>query len=663
MGEQEHQYRLNELVAGSDDESVKAALSTARGLRSFLQSVDKLDADQLTSIVEQAIVLIEGFYVHLPFKRAMHGIDPVRRLRLLHQKVKLLPSEMSFHKEMTEIFTSLRDLHTNYVLPLYFARMVAFLPFRIEAWHDPNGQAHYVVSTVGKGFTHPTFCPGAEVTYYNGIPIERAVEIAADHHAGSNPAARWARGVAGLTVRAMSIAPPPDEEWAVIGYIALDGSEAEIRLDWTISSLPSELEHQPPAANAEIASAIGLDLEGDTVRRVERMLFSPEKITASRNLADRRAAVKRATANRSQYEAEAENVSVAAAAVTGTESMMPLVFTARPVLASGRQAAYVRIHTFMVDDDTEFVNEFIRLIGLPAMPQDGLIIDVRGNGGGLIWAGERLLQLLSPRTIEPCRAQFISTQQNLALCRGVGSLRQWAPSLERALSTGSPYSAAYPITPADKCNDIGQRYFGPVVLITDARCYSTTDIFAAGFRDHRIGKILGVDDNLGAGGANVWTLDQIANYFAGANVPSPVQTLPNGAGMRVAIRRMLRVGAEAGTEIEDLGIVPDATHPMTRADVLNGNTDLIAKAVEMLPVSTRRFDLSPTSAGNMLTLTLTTGEVDYVEVFVDGRAQSSHDVIGNAVTIQVQFSPQSRVDLRGYRNTGELICMRRWSQA
>ena len=39
-------------------------------------------------------------------------------------------------------------------------------------------------------------------------------------------------------------------------------------------------------------------------------------------------------------------------------------------------------------------------------------------------------------------------------------------------------------------NLVGQRYFGPVVLITDARCYSATDIFAAGFADHEIGPIL-----------------------------------------------------------------------------------------------------------------------------------------------------------------------------
>jgi hypothetical protein len=41
---------------------------------------------------------------------------------------------------------------------------------------------------------------------------------------------------------------------------------------------------------------------------------------------------------------------------------------------------------FSVQDPVAFVNEFIRLIGL--LPQDGLVIDVRDNGGGHIYASE-----------------------------------------------------------------------------------------------------------------------------------------------------------------------------------------------------------------------------------------------------------------------------------
>jgi C-terminal processing protease CtpA/Prc len=251
------------------------------------------------------------------------------------------------------------------------------------------------------------------------------------------------------------------------------------------------------------------------------------------------------------------------------------------------------------------------------------------------------------------------------LCRQASALKQWLPSLERAISTGAPYSAAFPITPPARCNDIGQRYYGPVVLITDARCYSTTDIFAAGFRDHGIGLILGTDKNMGAGGANVWTLDQI-RALSGTAAPAPLQALPRGAGMRVAIRRTLRVGAEAGTEMEDLGIMPDDVHPMTKADVLQGNPQLMAHAVKMLDdqlkgAAARVFNVTSALAGAQASLSVACKRVDYLEVVVDGRGQGSHDVLNDAAQIMVAATAGSRIELRGYLGTGELVCTRRWT--
>jgi hypothetical protein len=49
------------------------------------------------------------------------------------------------------------------------------------------------------------------------------------------------------------------------------------------------------------------------------------------------------------------------------------------------------------------------------------------------------------------------------------------------METGAAFSAASPITPPTRCNDIGRRYPGKVVFVTDARYYSTTDMFAVGF--------------------------------------------------------------------------------------------------------------------------------------------------------------------------------------
>lgn len=93
-------------------------------------------------------------------------------------------------------------------------------------------------------------------------------------------------------------------------------------------------------------------------------------------------------------------------------STMPKVFTARTVQTPSGTFGHIRIHTFHVPNAGPFVDEFVRLIG--ALPQNGLIVDVRGNGGGSVWASELTLQTLTPRRITPEPFQFINTPSTCA---------------------------------------------------------------------------------------------------------------------------------------------------------------------------------------------------------------------------------------------------------
>ncbi|MDX6281120.1 MAG: hypothetical protein QOH03_2191, partial [Kribbellaceae bacterium] len=218
-------------------------------------------------------------------------------------------------------------------------------------------------------------------------------------------------------------------------------------------------------------------------------------------------------------------------------------------------------------------------------------------------------------------------------------LGPWFDSLDLATETGAAYSAAKPITPEDEANAIGQTYYGPVVLITDARVYSATDIFTAGFADHQIGQILGVDDNTGAGGANVWThglLVTLLNEPPPPDETSPYVALPNGANLRVAIRRTLRVGDLAGTPVEDLGVRPDSTHQMTRRDLLEGNVDLLDAAGALLSAMlNRRLDVTTKLTGTTLSVTLDVEGLDRVDLYLDGRPISSEDLAGAPITIDI----------------------------
>ncbi|SOD98278.1 S41 family peptidase [Blastococcus haudaquaticus] len=626
-------------VEGRTDDLLPAELTVAFGagdaaipgsvpLHDFLRTAGTLTHAERMVIVGQALLMLEGNYVHLPLKSAMHAVNPVQRLRLLRARLlrqtdATMDPERTFHTEMSAIFHSVRDLHTNYLLPQPFAGMIAYLPFQVERCTD-GGRTSYVVTRLAQGLSAPTFGVGVEITHWNGMPVDRAVAVNADRFAGSNAAARLVRGVDSLTVRSLRLHLPPDEEWVTVSYLDAQGVRRELREPWLVAP------NAPAMADAEVlttaAASMGLDLHADETGRARALLYAP-----------------RAVEQQALGDAAVE-LSTEPAEVGGeVPSTMPLVFRARSVATAAGTFAHLRVFTFNVPDPAAFVAEFVRLVEL--LPQDGLILDVRGNGGGHILASEFTLQTLTPRRITPEPVQFVCTPLNLEICRRHEDnptdqidLGPWFPSLDQSVETGAIYSSAFPITPEDGANRVGQRYFGPVVLVTDARCYSATDIFAAGFQDHAIGPVLGVDDNTGAGGANVWTHGLLkALRDVPADPGSPYVPLPKQADMRVSIRRTLRVGALAGTPVEDLGVRPDVRHEMTRRDVLHGNADLLDAAGALLagrPL--RRLGLvTATQDDGTLDLQLTLAGIDRVDVYVDGRPRGSRDVADGTTSFAV----------------------------
>ena len=172
---------------------------------------------------------------------------------------------------------------------------------------------------------------------------------------------------------------------------------------------------------------------------------------------------------------------------------------------------------------------------------------------------------------------------------------------------------------------MGQAYYGPVVLITDARCYSATDIFAAGFQDHEIGPVVGVATYTGAGGANVWTHVLLRQLLPAGS--SPLQPLPAQAGFRVAVRRTTRVGKHAGELLEDLGVRADVPHAVTEADLLHDNRDLVEAAVQAIDGRlTRSLAVRLTNAADSTHVEVIALNLDRVDAYVNGRPIGSEDV-------------------------------------
>ena len=615
-------------------------------LPEFLKTLDaspQLTLSDQRTIVKQARLMFQEVYVNLQLKRAMHAVDPVQRLRLLERRLSVLQNrlpERKFHQEMISIFTSLRDFHTVYHLPEPYRSSHAFLPFEMEEYfEDRKGKVcRYVVKAPEdpKDIGDPTFKRGAIIKYWNGIPIERAVELNAERTSGSNGDARHSRGVETMTRRSLIVSLPPDEEWVDITY-EVGGQEKQIRLFWLVfRPEPSGCQEHASGRGEGLAPTSGIDMEGELIRTARVALLSPELAQIRKDLNKYSCADEIRAAAQNRADAQ-------------TMSIMPDIIRFGTV--AKKKYGYIRIFRFAppeplsVDD---FINEVVRILSL--MPENGLILDVRGNPGGLIVVGERLLQLFTPRTIETERLQFVNTPTTLALSKKFNDTMRWTESIEQSVETGSAFSQALPIEPAEKANEIGQRYQGPVVLITDARCYSTTDIFAAGFEDNEVGAILGTSGNTGAGGANVWD----HRKDLAPNLQGLLQSLPNGVEMSVGVRRTLRAGAQSGVPLEDLGVRPRKRHYLTRRDVLESNQHMMAAAVRLLKKFERHFirNAEVTTAPNgARTVRFSVENIDRVDVSVNGRPCSSLDIDSDTPDpLELPAKPDDlkSVQLRGF---------------
>jgi hypothetical protein len=177
-------------------------------LADFLATVPStLSVAERRLLVDQALVLLDDVYVHLELKRAMHAVEPIQRLRLLAHRLAT-PGRRRGRPTVTGCPTSRCTASSRRSSP----RSGTCTPTtccRARSGSAPRscrssssgttttGRTRYLVTRVLDGVDHPTFVAGVEVTHWNGMPVERAIEVNARcREAGTRPRrspAAWTR--------------------------------------------------------------------------------------------------------------------------------------------------------------------------------------------------------------------------------------------------------------------------------------------------------------------------------------------------------------------------------------------------------------------------------------------------------------------------------------
>ena len=516
-----------------------------------------LDGGERLLVLDTLVDVIGGAYAHLPAKRAAYAVDPVRALSQLRRRSGDL-TDADFHRMLTGLVTGLRDGHTRYVGPR--AGQVAALPFLVEQY-GPYASPTFVVSkTAAALVADRQFVPGVRIERFNAVPIARAVDVYADRETGGRPDARRARALESFTFRSLKHGPPPDEVEVVVDYETLAGKARRVTFPWRVVDPMRATTAVRPGTRG--AAKLAVNSAAEMVRRGKMLMFSFDVWAAQ--LTDGSAAPS----------------SKAKGASPWIETTFPDNLGARAWRTGGRTVGYLRIWSFDVDDVDGFLAEAERLLAL--LPRDGVIVDLRGNPGGLVWAAERLLQLFTSRTVTPTRFSLVASPLTRAMAQSPFNrmeLEAWAPSLEDAVSTGDLYSQPLPLTDPEWCNEGRATYPGPAVAVVDANTYSSGDLFAAGWVDHGIGELVTVGQATGGGGANVWTSNMLRDALSGTDFA--FAALPAEARFTLSVRRAIRSGVSDGIPIEDLGIA-GVPYDLTRADLLDGNVDLVAFCAGLL---------------------------------------------------------------------------------
>ncbi len=172
----------------------------------------------------------------------------------------------------------------------------------------------------------------------------------------------------------------------------------------------------------------------------------------------------------------------------------------------------------------------------------GLILDLRGNGGGSSSYGWNILTYLSDKPLKPTAAFY---RENPLL----DLVQSPAPSIRWRASPNRDYDAKRK-----------QIFRGPVVMLIDALSFSAAEDTAAVYKIMKRGKLIGMP--------------------SGGSTGQPYMfSLPGGGTARICVKRDTYPD---GSHFVGVGVLPDITAGLTVADVRDGTDSVMEIAAKQL---------------------------------------------------------------------------------
>lgn len=515
-------------------------------------------------LAEQAQIFFNDLYVNRYQKINMYGesptfsgghVDPIQAINaIVKNSDNMTTAELEVG--IQKIFINQRDLHLNYIFPKPYSNYKSILPltFSRVSGNDNffevrvNGiYSELMALSIGNQRVPEI---GDIVVGYGDKTILEAVYDFKQTGQGANEYGGFSRAIGQMTFISQKIHELPKNNSVAITFIsAKNGEKYTVNFDW-LSQWKEE-----PIKQDELTSA-NLLVQNTNSSKTETI--SEDKYLSNDDI----------------WQTEFNKFAIDNS--LKTNSLFPNNPTNEPVIKWGliendkKLFGYLKITSFVPVNGTPFaIDEIIRIIETQFQNTTGLIIDVRNNGGGSIVFADKLSQLFIPGDARAIQARLLNTDLNRVIFNdsifGSFSNPEWKEVINAVEGTSERYSAVAPFTTTAEANEIGQIYYKPVAVITNARSYSATDLFSCAMQDNEAAIIFGEDPQTGAGGANV-----IEHQLFERLVGAPFVKLPTDHAMRVSWRQSVRFGHHAGMLIEDHGCIADINVSLIPTDLYDG---------------------------------------------------------------------------------------------
>ncbi|MEM9103095.1 MAG: S41 family peptidase [Pseudomonadota bacterium] len=540
-------------TATPEEQAQAQLLSSARQFIQFPRYTN----EEKQTIANQAQRLL-SIYVNRENKKILYGdaVDAIPRINAIQRNAIQL-SDADLHTQIQEVFESQRDLHLNYFYPRPHSCFVASQLFSLKEIYSPTQERKAVISNVLTNFSDlvPAITNlqlGDEIVSIDNQSLETLVDSLIVEGAGANNFAGFKRALAKVTFRTFrSDTLPSDNQVTYTFKRASNGSEYQISLPWI--SVGDETCLEASLSDGTNTNTVNFAVNDPLIALTENSQDDFQK----------------------QYNAHFGKPALS----NSNFSVNPTIDTTiQWGLLNNSQGRFGYLSLSSMVPATGIVGgvEIIsNLLTNELSDTDGLIIDIRDNGGGFIVYAEILPQLFSPEFVEPYKKRALKAELNELIFVDLAlEGDDWKNAYEDIIGTSATYTQPIEITSLSFANDfMGQLYFKPVAVLTNAACYSACDLLAGLMQDFGNSTLWGEDLLTGAGGANVIGFNGVLiNAFQLDNLPeSGIQALPGGQDMRVAWRQTIRTGDSENRVIEDLGVSVERRARPTVADI-QGNT-------------------------------------------------------------------------------------------